>query len=397
MKKSDLPYYISIILDRFGLYLVLPIFSPLILYSGQGLVTPETSLATRFLLIGLLLGIYPFMQFFFGPIYAQITETIRSKNQYLLGLVLCALTTVFTAYALQNLNLTLLIFARALSGIPSNLKRFVFQQVIATQSSQNQIALLEGIGFISAIFIGGYFSDPTHNIAFFPSLPLLILFGFYLLNLITILPEKLLDSSRHSQSKIHIFRSFKEISEPFEIPQIRALSYIYFSIILAWVTMLQFNSVYLIEKFHATEWEITITYLIMAFFWSYGSFLIARLNERTFYPQKIMVTGIFLSVLSFGLPVFSPNIYAYYASAGILAFFLAIAWSTAKKARFFSVAYGAQKYSKLNHAMKYLALGLGPLFISIIMQFQFSFLHIFSGLILFIALILFQKYYRDFR
>ncbi|NTV68319.1 MAG: MFS transporter, partial [Chlorobaculum sp.] len=148
MKKSPLVIlFLTVLLDLIGFGIVLPL-----------LPTYAKGLGASPFMIGLIAAIYSTMQFIFSPIWGKLSDKIGRRPVMLSSIFLAALSYGFFS---QAVSISLLILARALSGIGSaNIAaaQAAITDLTDSKSRSGAMGMLGaafGIGFIIGPLIGG--------------------------------------------------------------------------------------------------------------------------------------------------------------------------------------------------------------------------------------------------
>jgi MFS family permease len=148
MKKSPLVIlFLTVLLDLIGFGIVLPL-----------LPTYAKQLGASPFMIGLIAAIYSTMQFIFSPIWGKLSDKIGRRPVMLSSIFLAALSYGFFS---QAVSISLLILARALSGIGSaNIAaaQAAITDLTDSKSRSGAMGMLGaafGIGFIIGPLIGG--------------------------------------------------------------------------------------------------------------------------------------------------------------------------------------------------------------------------------------------------
>ena len=75
-----IPILLTVFIDALGFGLVFPIFSPMIVSNEVGIFPPDSSLALRGLVFGLLVSAYCVGQFFGGPLLGSLSDRLGRKK-----------------------------------------------------------------------------------------------------------------------------------------------------------------------------------------------------------------------------------------------------------------------------------------------------------------------------
>lgn len=402
-EKSSYPrflLYLTTFLDRFGLLVVLPIFSSYLLFPEFGVFTDGAPFQEKLIILGFLLASYPFAEFIGGPIIEQYALKIGIKNALTLSGALKIAGAFIAAWAITQNDLALLFIGRILNGFPGTSRHLVKKVLEKRELSQKKVALhtaFFGLGFIGAIFLGGYFSDPTISPNYSPGYPLWILGWIYVVQLAIYLVAFPAKKPMEPKLQMRWLQCTKNIEKAFHSKQIRAICLIYFFIIFAWMTTLQFNSVYLIEKFQASQQLITSVYLVMAVFWAISTWSFDKFWAKSSCPKSTLALNLGLMTFSSGLALFAPNIISYYVAVALMAIFVSFAWCAALATKFIRVEVQLSQNKSSSLSMTSLALSIGPILLGYILYKDMGLLHLCGAVAALVGLWIHQKYYKCFQ
>ena len=151
--KDFLPLYAVILLGFLGYALTITLFIPMIMDNSYPLLPAEASTATRAILSGLLLSMYPLGQFFGSPVIGIFSDYYGRKKVLLLSLFACSLGFIGMALSIEFHQLSLLLVFSFITGLcESNMA--ISQSVIADRSHDPVIKTkLIGYGY-SACSLG---------------------------------------------------------------------------------------------------------------------------------------------------------------------------------------------------------------------------------------------------
>src|SRR4051812_45765554 len=97
-----LPLYLVVFIGFVGYSLMITVFTPLFLREDGGLLAASTPLATRALVLGGVLAVYPLAQFLGSPVLGSLSDRFGRRP-----VLLCSLSTSTALYALLALALHL--------------------------------------------------------------------------------------------------------------------------------------------------------------------------------------------------------------------------------------------------------------------------------------------------
>ena len=214
---------ITAFLNFVGLTLAIPIFTPLCL-EPNGILAAGTSLTVRTTILGLLLGVFPLMQFFAAPVLGSFSDRYGRKKILLFSSIGMFLGYILMAISIVINSLPLAFISRiVMGGLSGSLS--VIQSSISDLSDEKSRARnfgLIGAAFGASFFIGpalgGFLSDPHINPLFNFATPFWLAAILSLVNFVEIaalFSETLALDKRHSAetaTECHRFRPPGELS-----------------------------------------------------------------------------------------------------------------------------------------------------------------------------------------
>lgn len=172
-----LPLYIVVFIGFVGYSLMITVFTPLLLGDGGGLVGADSSTATRTLVLGGLLALYPLAQFFGAPVLGSLSDRFGRRPVLLASLAASAVFYGLMALALHLHSLALLALACLLAGL-SEANIAIAQSAIADVAPAAERSRLFGYVYLSSSLAyvvgplaGGKLADPALVAWFAPPTP----------------------------------------------------------------------------------------------------------------------------------------------------------------------------------------------------------------------------------
>ncbi len=358
--------------DQFAFAVILPLFAHVILRSIHEIVPRSTSLENKFFILGTLLAVFAVFQFLGTPLLQKIAALKGEKKTLVLTLSCLSLGSFFTAWSLYTANIYLLFISRAITGFFTANKSICLESLKTTwkplQNHLKALTTIEGISFTIAVLLGGFFSDASISHHFFISLPLWVTFVYCLLNLLAILlsggKTKILSKKYTSFSYLV---PFKALLSP---------SIIHFFLILSWITMLQFNSAFLIEKFNASLLHITFSYVIVGVLWTVSSRMTYSYLSKQRNLKPLLSVGFFLLFVCMLICFFSFNFIFYLIFLFLASILSAVLWPSSLTA---IQDLSRKNTQKFHQPLKSLALFIGPLVVMFLMYRNSNYLHLFTS------------------
>lgn len=266
LRKRPLPVVLfTIFVDMLGYGILIPIIPQLLGNedSAFSILPPGMSIDTGYILLGFIVGVYPFMQFIATPILGQLSDKFGRKKILAIALTGTCLSYVGFAIGVITRNIPLLFLSRGFDGITGG-NISVAQAAIADISTPETrarnfgfIGAAFGLGLIIGPYIGGKLSDPNLVSWFNPATPFWFAAGLSFVNVMSVLilfPETL--SNIRKKFSIQWFRSFKNITAAFQLRTLRVPFITTFMFQAGFSFFITFFSIYLIRKFEFTQGNI---------------------------------------------------------------------------------------------------------------------------------------------
>jgi DHA1 family tetracycline resistance protein-like MFS transporter len=258
-KKASplLAVFITVFIDMLGVGIIIPIFAPLIIKNEYGLLSPDSSEASRNLIYGILTATFALFQFFGAPILGALADKHGRKKILRFSLYGTLVGYILFAIAIHLNLLWLLFVARALPGFMGGNISIVLASLADISDPKDRaknfglVGMAFGLGFILGPFIGGTLGK-LHL-----ALPLWATAGLTLVNIILVniqFPETFQPSG--STAKISLFTGFKNIKRAFAMKELNIIFLTLFLQAFGFSFFMQFFQVFLIKKFDFDQLQI---------------------------------------------------------------------------------------------------------------------------------------------
>ena len=152
-------------IDHMGIGLVYPLFSALLFDRVNGILPPDTSVAMRGWLLGILIALTPIAQFFACPLLGALSDKKGRKKVLIISITMGIAAYLIAAIGLMFGSLLSLFIYRIVVGI-SDGSVAVAQAAIADISTDETkgrnfgiLNMCLGIGFTVGPFMGGVLSS----------------------------------------------------------------------------------------------------------------------------------------------------------------------------------------------------------------------------------------------
>ncbi len=161
-----LPLYLVVFAGFVGYSLMIAIFTPLLLRPDGGMLARDTPAATRTIVLGVLLALYPLAQFLAAPVIGALSDRHGRKRVLCISLVASTCCYALIAVAVGSRTLGLLMVACFLAGL-AEANIAIAQSAVADVAPVSQRSRLFGYVYLSASFAyvvgplaGGKLADP---------------------------------------------------------------------------------------------------------------------------------------------------------------------------------------------------------------------------------------------
>jgi MFS transporter, DHA1 family, tetracycline resistance protein len=307
LQKRDLYSAFTVgFLDNFGYSLVFILFAPLILSPEYGFFSDQVAVGTKNILLGVLIGIFPILMFFGAPLWGDYADRFGRKKALIVTLLATIAGHLLSAVAIFTQSYAFLLVARGIAGFFSG-NISICLATISDVSPTPQVkarnfgilAVLMGLGWISAMLVGGYLSDPSLKAFFGPTLP------FYLTALLTFvgyLIVRLWFTETHGTKrgvKFDLIKSIHDIKAALHYKQIRPSLLILLVWSLGWFFAFQWLTPISMEIFHVSQQTVSLFLVVIGISWVLGgvflnTLLVKRFSSRSIFLWTVLSTALFL-------------------------------------------------------------------------------------------------------
>ncbi|MFB6158601.1 MAG: MFS transporter [Candidatus Nanohalobium sp.] len=295
----------TIVAEVISFGILLPIVPLLLTEPGSGFfMLPENlSIQTGYILLGLLIGLYPLSQFVSTPILGEISDIYGRRKTIQISILGTVLASVIFAVGITLGNIAVLFISRIVNGLTGGLIS-VAQATIAdvTEDSNKSknfgiIGMAYGIGFILGPFLGGFLSSD-----FLPFFSASFPFWFAaLLSALSLVYVRisLKETSPMEDKHIDWLKPLTQLKKGLTLPGLKKLftaNFFYFSGFAFFTT---FIPVYLVKNFGFTQFQTGNFFLYIGILLIIGQGIIVpqlftRYREENVMPITLFLTGLFI-------------------------------------------------------------------------------------------------------
>lgn len=295
-RSSLLSIFLTFAVDNLGATIVFPIFAPLFLEPSRHLLGTDVSLTYKTVMLGIFLGIFPFIQFFFAPLLGEYADHHGRRRALLLTTFLTFVGYGLSAWSIHHHSLFWIFISRVIMGLGAgNLSICLSSLSDLSPSPRKKVryysygSAIAGLTFILGPFVGGKLSDPTVNPLFDSSFPMLIGGALALFNVLFVLFGFAETIQERSKTSFDFVKGIHNIQMALKTPSIKNLYLIYFFYLFSWNIIFLFVPAFLVQEFNVTNSRIGDISAIMGVCWIFGTGVVHRLLYKIFHPKLVMV------------------------------------------------------------------------------------------------------------
>jgi DHA1 family tetracycline resistance protein-like MFS transporter len=277
---------LTVFLDLVGLSLVIPVAAPLFLGTDITLFRADVALQYRTLILGLLLGTGPVVQFFLAPLLGAYADRAGRKPVLIISVLGNALGHALFGVGILTQQLWLMFISRALAGVGSaNIS--AANSVVADISDQESkvrnfglVGMALGLGFIVGPYLGGLLSDPAVVSWFNLATPLWAATVVSVINAVIIwlfFGETIRERIR---TKMTMLTGVHNIARAFAMPRLRSIYLVSLFMGFGYNFFVQFFSVFLVARFEFSTSQIGALFAYVGIWMAFTQGLLARYLSR---------------------------------------------------------------------------------------------------------------------
>lgn len=272
--KIFLSLFLVIIVDTMGMGIIFPVLSPLVLEQSSTLVSTTTSIPTREMLYGGIMGIFSLFLLIGAPLLGDFSDSVGRKRALLICVTGTGLSFFLCAAGIWQSSLILLFLGRALNGFTAG-SNSIAQAAIADMSTAANkaknlglITLANCVGFVVGPAFGGYFAEHPfiHSVGF--SAPFVIAACLAFINILFLILF-VRDHKKQVRRPFHFKLSLgvSIFMDAIRRPSVRIAALLFLFLQLGWSIYFQFISIILVQTYHygATQIGFFLTFIGLLF------------------------------------------------------------------------------------------------------------------------------------
>ncbi|MCB1072204.1 MAG: MFS transporter [Chlamydiia bacterium] len=330
---SLLPVYFVLFIDNFAFAVIFAIFGPLFVDPTFKFVSAGTSMATRNLMLGTALALFPLGQLIGAPLLGDIADRFGRKKAFYITILGAAIGITLSGFSIMIHSFTLLILTRLITGFFSGNLSICLASIADLSPDEKTraknfsiIIIITGISWMIAILSGSLFSDKNISHHFNPALPFFITAILFILTFLTIV--YFFKETHKTTEKFHIdlLEGVKDVINAFKIKKLKLLYLMYMFWILGWGIAFQWYSPVAIQKFHTSPITVNWGLFIVGITWMFGGYTVNNFLIKRWHARPLIVIGNALTTLCVLAMAFSDSFYPFAIFFGIGCIPSAFAW-----------------------------------------------------------------------
>ncbi len=256
--------------------------------------SPESSLAGRGIVFGLLISSYCLGQFFGGPLLGGLSDRIGRKKVLVGAMWVAFIGYMFAGMGVLFQSLWVLFFSRLLVGVSAGTFP-VAQSTIADSSTKEDKTKKFGLvgmacwtGFVIGPFLGGKLAPYGYTVPF-AAAAFFCLFNALLL--LFFLKETV---SKKAGSKLEIFRGITQIRKAFKMPGLRGVFFVMFIFSLGWGFFTEFSPIFLTRRMGFNVGQVANFYAWVGCCIAICQGLLIRPVLKRFTSERLLLVGLLM-------------------------------------------------------------------------------------------------------
>ncbi len=312
--------FFTVFIDLLGIGILIPVIPQLFAnpLSIDYMLPMGMTLNQGYMLLGLLIAVYPLGQFIATPILGQLSDKYGRKKILGIALFGTAVSYVVFAIAIITKNIPLLFISRFADGITGgniSIAQAMIGDVSRPENRVKNFGMLGaafGLGFIIGPYIGGKLSDPSIVSWFDAATPFYFAAILAFINMLSVL--FLVPETNHNlnKSKLTWGKSISNIKKAMEMKGVSAIFLTNFLFFGGFTFFTTFFGVFLINKFNFTQGNIGDFFAYVGIWSVITQAVLTRFLAKKFNEAKILnytLIGGGLMVLAYFLPQYAWQIF----------------------------------------------------------------------------------------
>jgi DHA1 family tetracycline resistance protein-like MFS transporter len=297
-ERTTLPIvFLTVFIDLLGLGILIPVIPQLLGNPSSAffLLPEHWSVRTGYVLLGVLVSVFPLMQFFATPILGELSDRYGRKPLLAISLAGTALSYVLFAWGILTRNVPLLFGARALDGITGGniaVAQAAISDVTTPENRAKNFGLIGaafGLGFIMGPYLGGKLSDPAVVRWFDAATPFWFAALLSLANVgfvVWAFPETL--RRRRADGSLNWRKAAQNINRAWSLAPLRPLYVTSFLFQSGFTFFTAFFGVFLISRFGFSQGRIGDFFALMGLWITFTQAVVVRRVARRWREPAVI-------------------------------------------------------------------------------------------------------------
>lgn len=284
----------TVFLDLLGLSLVIPVAAPLFLSADATFFGSAVTVQYRTLILGILLGVGPIVQFFVSPLLGAYADRAGRKPVLIISVLVNAVGHALFGVAILTQQLWLLFISRALAGVGSANLAAANSAVADISNSESKVrnfglvGMALGLGFIFGPFLGGVLSDSSVVPWFNYATPLWVAAALSVANALVVKFFFRETLRERFVGRMDIFTGVRNIARAFSMPNLRSMYIVNFLMGFGYNFFAQFFSVFLIARFQFGSAEIGVLFAYVGIWMAFTLGILTRYVARVARAEEVI-------------------------------------------------------------------------------------------------------------
>lgn len=301
-----LAIFITVSIDMIGIGIIIPITPGLFLSHDHSILSPDISQHTRNIMYGFLAATFPFFQFFGAPILGTLADRFGRKRILQISLIGTFVGYVLFAFAIHLKLVWLLFFSRALPGFMGGNISIALAALADVSKPEEKaknfgiVGMAFGLGFILGPTMGGMLSSADVVSWFDASTPLWFTAFLTVINMIYVYKQFPETFTPVAAKETTLLAGIHNLRKAIGLVNMRIILLTIFLQAFGWSFFMQFNQVYLLQKFHFSSREIGIVFGYIGIWIAITQGGITRQIAKRFAPPQILkwsLVGLSITIL----------------------------------------------------------------------------------------------------
>ena len=306
-----LAIFITVFIDMIGIGIIIPITPSLFLSHDHSILSSDISQHTRNIMYGFMAATFPFFQFFGAPILGTLADRFGRKRILQISLVGTFIGYVLFASAIHLKLVWLLFFSRALPGFMGGNISIALAALADVSKPEDKaknfgiVGMAFGLGFILGPTLGGLLSSPDIVSWFNAATPLYFTAMLTVINMLYVFVQFPETFTPVQAREATLLTGLHNLRKAIGLVNMRVILLTIFLQAFGWSFFMQFNQVYLLQKFQFSPRQIGVVFGYIGIWVVITQGGITRQLAKRFAPPQILkwsLIGLAITILVVLIP-----------------------------------------------------------------------------------------------